>query len=136
MSDLAWMVMLPGLPHRLEHGDDGVAPLRALLALGGVLEGERLVGRGTVEEALAHAARHVEGLGVAVAIGPAEAWLDGMPAGLGGHRLRRAVQVARVGEVMALPGTGDVPAGVGRFDAPAALTEAVGCRLEVLKDYR
>ncbi len=136
MSGLAWMVTLPGLPHRLEHGDDGVAPLRALRDLGGVLEGERLVGRGTVDEALAHAARQVDGLGAAVAIGPVEAWLDGTPTGQGAHRLRRAVQFARVGEVMALPGTGDVPDGVGRFDAPAAIAEAVGCRLEVLKDYR
>jgi hypothetical protein len=136
MSGLAWMAMLPGLPHRLEHGEDGVAILRALRELGGVLEGERLVGAGTLNDALAHAAQTVAGLRVGVAIGPVEGWLDGMPTGIGAHRLRTAVQYARVGEVFALPGIGDVPEGVGRFHAPKAIAEAVGCPVEVLRDYR
>jgi hypothetical protein len=136
MSDLAWMLTLPGLAHHLEHGDDGVAALTALRGLGGVLEGDRLVGRGSVDDALAHVARRVGGHAVAGVIGPVEGWLDGMPMGLGAHRLRLALRYVRVGELLALPGIGEVPDGVGRFRAPGALVEAVGCPLEVLSDYR
>ena len=130
------MAMLPGLLHRLEHGQDGIDELRALLGLGGVLEGERLVGRGGADEALALATQRVGGLGLSVALGPVQGWIEDTPTGLGAHRIREALRYAREGEVFALPGLGEVPDGVGRFDAPKAIADAVGCRVEVWKDYR
>ena len=136
MTPLAWMATLPGLPHRMAHGDSGAESLRALASLGGALEGERLVGRGTLEDALALAGQQADGLSLGVVVGPVSDWWDAVPTGIGAHRLRLASQLARTGEVLALPGIGAVPDGVGRFDAPSAIAEAVGCPVEVLRDYR
>jgi len=130
---------LPGLAHRLEQGR---VPLQALQALldavpGGVFEGNRVVGRGSVDQALALAATRSDDLGVAVALaGPPTAELDGHPVGGPSQQARMAVAFVREGEVLVTPAVVDVPEGVGAFDAPAVLSEQVGVPLRFLKDYR
>lgn len=133
---IGWILVLPGLPHRLEHGDDGIDVLVALQhGFGGRLEGDRLVGRGDLDAVFAAVAGEVRGLGVAAAVGPVAAWHEGMPMGLHGLRLRDAARFARVGEVLALDGV-DVVDGIGRFGAPEAIVKAVGAPLSILRDYR
>lgn len=137
----ALFLVMPGLPHRLQHGHDGVAEVQALLAAfpSGRWEGDRLalaLGEGAVDHALAAIAREVAGLRLAGALCMPEAWIEGVPSGLEAHRGRQAVALAREGELLLTPRVGDVPEGVGRFEAPAALSQRVGATIEVARDYR
>ena len=131
---------LPGLAHRLGHGHDGRAELAALRGLLGehAWEGDRVViasGEG-VDRALALVGQRVEGLGIAAAVCAPEAWHDGHPLGLEGHRGRVAVGLAREGEVLLTAAVSEVPTGVGLFEAPVALCARVGCVVQVARDYR
>lgn len=127
------VLALPGLAHRLDHGHDDVA---AWSSLGGRFEGDRAWVDGGVEEALAWAARRVDGLGVAAAVGPVGPLWQGVPVGALGRRLREAVRYAREGEVFLLPGVEGLPEGVGRFDAPELIVKQLGFPVQVARDYR
>lgn len=136
----AVFLALPGLVHRLGHGHDGQTEVAALRALLGehAWEGDRVViasGEG-VSDALALVGHRVEGLGIAAAVCAPEAWHEGHPLGLEGHRGRVAVALAREGEVLLTPAVSEVPSGVGLYQAPAALCERVGCLVQVARDYR
>lgn len=137
----ALYLTVPGLAHRLSHGDDGCSVAEALVAAfpDGRWEGDRLrlaIGPRAIERALEAVAGTADGLRLAGALCVPEGWHDGIPMGLEAHRGRRAAGLAREGELLLTPAVGDVPDGVGRFEAPAALCEAIGCVVEVARDYR
>lgn len=129
---------LPGLAHRLGHGDDGSAALTALRQLAdGAFEGDRVVLVGEVEAALRFAAARCDGLGVAVAVaGLSEGTLHGHPLGAEAQRVRQALALVREGEVLITPAVTDLPDGVGVFEAPALVSKTLGAPMRMLRDYR
>jgi hypothetical protein len=134
----AVFVVVPGLVHRMGHGSDGTkawSTLRRRLP-DAVWEGDRLVCPGGVLEALDWLKEPVDGMQLAAAVCAPSVWFEGQPAGLEAHLGRRAAALARVGEVLLTPGVDEVVDGVGLFDAPGALVEAVGCPVRVARDYR
>jgi hypothetical protein len=133
------------LPSHLAHDGRAAELAAALLTLrerlpGGVLEGDRVVGTAADGVAVAlEAIRTPAGaFGVAAAVGGgAAAEAAGCPIGLEPGRARRLVELARVGEVLLTPLVDRaLPEGVGVFDAPAALSAAVGYRVRAARDYR
>lgn len=144
----AWVAArLPALAHRSAHdGESCAGALDALVeATGGIGAGD-LVWReldrrdAALGLALTLAERSCAGLGVAVAVGAGPAWdlAAGGTFGPDVPRVRRLVELARVGEVLATPGALDgfsLPDGVGVHGAPAALSDAAGFPVRVLRRY-
>lgn len=122
---------LPGLSHRLAHGHDDAPTWAALVdRVGGRWEGDRVLvaldvpAEQAVGQALDWVGTEVDGLGIAAAVAETPA-TDGIPTGTLGARLRIAARYARPGELFVLPPC-PLPEGVGRFELPRALAQAIG----------
>jgi hypothetical protein len=139
---------LPGLRHAIEH--HGVEQGRHLVALatgeGGRLQGEQVwIGGFGLDEAVARAldacGREVGSMGIAAAVGVGESLVapDGTAIGAEAGRVRRMLDLARVGECLLTPAAFEaaaLPDGVGAFQVPEALQQVLGHPAHVLRDYR